>query len=124
MPFDGSRFDHGPLRLFDEMLEFFGPDGERWAQHAQIDDDGRRCLVGALAGCRAKLKMPKRDNAARYLRAAIRGHQGGNRISIMRFNDHEQRTFKDIRDVLLAAGEMARTGDIRLRDDRQLTLPL
>ena len=42
----------------------------------------------------------------------------------MQFNDHEQRMFKDIRDVLLAAGEIARTGDFGLRDDRQLTLPL
>jgi len=92
MPFDGSKFEYGLVRLFDEMLEFFGPDGERRAQGVQVG--GGRCLVGALSRCGAKLKMPKQDDAARYLRAAIRNHKRGNRISIVQFNDHEQRCSK------------------------------
>lgn len=48
MPFDGSHFRSGLIDLFDEMLGFFGPDGERWTQGVQIDGDGSRCLVGRL----------------------------------------------------------------------------
>jgi hypothetical protein len=122
MPFDG--YDFSLVHLFDEILWFFGPNGERWVQGTQIDGIGNRCLVGALAGCRAKLKLPKKDRAAHYLRAAIRRHQRGNRMSIVQFNDDPQRVFEDVRDVLFAARGMALTSGLSARDDRQLDLPI
>ena len=119
MPFDGSEFETGLVRLFDAMLAFFGPNGERWTQGLQIDEDGSRCLIGALAGCRAKLKMPKGDRAARYLRAAIRRHQRGDRLHIIQFNDGDGTGFDDIRDVIVMAREMAISKDTSYRDNRQ-----
>jgi hypothetical protein len=117
MPFDG--YEVSLVQLFDEMLRFFGPNGEQWIQGEWLDASGNRCLIGALAGLRAKLKLPKKDRATLLLRAAIRGHHG-RRMSIMAFNDRYKRSFADIHKVLLTARDMAITGEL----DRQLTLPV
>jgi hypothetical protein len=115
MPFDGSHFRFGLIDLFNEMLDFFGSDGERWTQGAQIGGDGSRCLVGALAACRAKLKMGKGDGAAQHLRWAIRYHTLWTRYSITGFNDADHTRFQDIRAVLILAKL-----SVTLCDERQL----
>ena len=117
MPFDGSHFRFGLIDLFDEMLDFFGPDGERWTQGGHIAEDGSRCLVGALAGCRAKLKMGKGDGASQHLRWAIRNHTRWEGHSIISFNDAGRTRFEDIRAVLILAKR-----SVGLRDERQLSL--
>ena len=34
--------------LLDDLLDFFGPDGEQWRRFAYEDAEGNRCLVGAV----------------------------------------------------------------------------
>jgi hypothetical protein len=120
MPFDGTNFQPGLIRLFDDMLDFFGPDGENWAQGSQIDNDAR-CLIGALKGCRARLGMPRRDKAAHYLRRAIAHYYSYYPSSIVAFNDMPYRTFNDIRIVIVMAREMAEHAD---PEPRQLRFAL
>src|SRR5262245_46929453 len=36
------------VKVLDLVLRFFGPHGENWLQGAEYDEQGRRCLVGAL----------------------------------------------------------------------------
>jgi hypothetical protein len=119
MPFDGTNFHPGLVRLFDDMRDFFGPDGENWAQGRQIDN-AARCLIGALKGCRARLGMSGRDKAAHYLRRAI-AHYLYYNSNIITFNDRPSRTFDEIRIVLLIAREMADHDDL---DPRQLRFAL
>lgn len=102
MPFDGTSFRYRVADVFDEMLEFYGPTGERWTQSSWVDGEGRRCLDGALKLCCSKLRIGKR-RARRRLRAAIRQHEGARRLSIILWNDEKRRTFKDIQAVLLIA---------------------
>ena len=122
MPFDGTNIQAGVVRLFDDMLEFFGPDGERWVQGMQLDEHGNRCLVGALKGGRARLGMSYCDDAAYYLRTAIRKYCSGKPSSIMDFNDAYNTQFDDIRAVILIARDMAERVDPHYRDARQMDL--
>jgi hypothetical protein len=110
MPFDGTNYQPGIIRLFDDMLDFFGPDGERWIQGAQTQGDGGRCLLGALKGCRARLGMPRRDNAVSYLRRAIWNYTRYH-SSLIAFNDVSCRQFGEIKFVIIMAREMAEHDD-------------
>jgi hypothetical protein len=55
MPFDGSDIPE-TARVIDALLEFFGPEGERWIQDRQWDKKGNRCLWGALRLTKCSLK--------------------------------------------------------------------
>jgi hypothetical protein len=51
------------------MREFFDG-GRRWRRGELVDDDGKRCNVGALRHIRATPRI-RADEAAHYLRRAI-----------------------------------------------------
>ena len=117
MPLDGTNFYPSVVDLFDAMLEFFGPDGDRWTTGEQVDRHGNRCLVGALRGCRAKLAMTSRqDMAAFYLRRAITKYISEPGCSIIDFNNSSYTKFNDIHAVIMMARRIA---DLSV-DPRQL----
>ena len=120
MPFDGTGFHPSVVELFEAMLDFYGPGGERWTVGELVDDDGSRCLVGAMRHCRAKLKMKRRDKAAHYLRLAIRRHENRGAVTIIDFNDHLASSFADIRKVLTGARDIALGKDKHPRQQLEL----
>jgi len=124
MPFDGANFEHGVAQLFEAMLEFLGPNGERWTCGTLLDKDGNRCLIGAMRHCRAKLRMNGGDKAAYCLRKAIRHHLNGEASDIMGFNDILADSFEDVRAVLVRARDSAFGKESPRYPREQLKLPI
>jgi hypothetical protein len=56
------------VQMLDQLAEFF-ENGRRWTRYKYHDDDGNRCLIGALRHLRAVMKM-QGDGTGYYLREA------------------------------------------------------
>jgi hypothetical protein len=95
--------------IIDQMLEFFGPYGERWTQHEHCDADGNRCLIGALLDAKHKLWV-NRDRTIRLIFEAIYGRTKGGIKAVClieAWNDGQWRTFDEIAAVLVHARNLA-----------------
>lgn len=89
--------------LFDQLLDFFGPHGERWLRGAWEDERGSRCLMGALNYfCSYHREVAVKVRAMQAIREAIRKYTGSP-SGIVDFNDAAQRRYEDVRAVLLIA---------------------
>jgi hypothetical protein len=111
MPFDGTgTAKTDELRILDKVLEVLGPHGERWIKDTLSNEVGDHCVLGALRHARRKLKTARGDKATLYIKLAInlapRVPQGC-RSSIATFNDDDNITFVQVRDVLRAARAIA-----------------
>lgn len=107
MPFDSqpatSPADDPVIKIFDRVLEIFGPNGENWMQFSH-SRDGRFCLLGAVyeASKHYDAGVFQRQifgDVIERLSAAI----PGNRIEA--WNDHSTRRFTDIRAAVMRARE-------------------
>jgi hypothetical protein len=112
MPLDG--IDHGAadaLRIIDAVIARLGPKGERW-HHGTRDAKGKYCLRSALRYARRKLKTAPGDPATDYIRQAIREVPGlpGFYGYVEAFNSRGATKFRDVREVLLRAKELAAIG--------------
>jgi hypothetical protein len=110
MPFD-ALIEEPCLEalIIDQMLDFFGPYGERWAQHENCDADGNRCLIGALLDAKHKLWV-NRDRTIRLIFEAIYGSTKGGIKTVClieAWNDETGRTFDEIAGVLVHARNLA-----------------
>ncbi len=106
MPFDGSDIPE-TARVIDALLEFFGPEGERWIQEHPWNKKGNRCLWGALRF--TKCSLTARRQAERQIAVAIdrlfppTDANATNSEIIIRYNDQIAQRYQDIRYVLLMA---------------------
>jgi hypothetical protein len=112
MPLDG--IDHGAadtVRIIDAVIEALGPKGERWRKGGMSDASGRHCLRGALFYARRKIDV-RGDRATDCILEAIRKipNLPGCWASMEAFNDRKNTKFRDVRDVLLRARELAAIG--------------
>lgn len=105
MPFDGDDIPEA-AHVIDDLLAFFGDEGERWIRERQWDKLGNRCLWGALRSNKNSLKS--RRLAERQIAAAIDqlfpplAHNEPRDI-IVHYNDKTAQCYHDIRYVLLVA---------------------
>jgi hypothetical protein len=89
------------VKVLDLVLRFFGPHGENWLQGAEYDEQGRRCLVGALRQIERQHRIntgPAQD----VIEAVI-----GEAPSFAYLNDCYCRSFTDLRVVILKARTVA-----------------
>ena len=112
MPLDG--INHGAadaLRIINAVIALLGPKGERW-HHGTHDAKGKHCLRSALHYARRKLKTAPGDPATAYIRQAIREVPQLPRFFdyVEAFNCRSATKFRDVREVLLRAKELAAIG--------------
>src|SRR5690348_775482 len=115
------------MRVIDLVLDFYGPNGERWLQGAFRDGRKRRCLVDAIAYVRRKHGNGG-DDAGWYIYEAIQpqiyevrpGHfwrppasaksvwcESQLRDRLMLYNDSHCKSFAELRAVLIKARRSA-----------------
>jgi hypothetical protein len=102
MPFDGATRAVTAVMMFDELLAFF-EEGRHWLQGDFHDEDGNRCLVGAMAHIRLKRGLG-RTRVAAYLHRAM-GEQGFDR-PLINLNDRAA-NYAELASFLRRARELA-----------------
>jgi hypothetical protein len=101
MPFDEASHHAMEVRILDEMLRILGQDGEYWIQDHERAGQ-RFCIVGALKHAEHLLRIYNCHGTHQLISATIeRCHD--THASIIDFNDSRDRSFADIREVLLLA---------------------
>ncbi|HTW28265.1 MAG TPA: hypothetical protein VME92_14130 [Acetobacteraceae bacterium] len=104
MPFDAQDPRLGAVAMIDAVLDYLGPDGERWYQGGWHRRD-QRCLLGTMAHLRA-VRHVKGDATRKYLLAAFRERRLRS-TSVIAVNDCAETTFDDVRGMLLTARAIA-----------------
>ncbi len=89
------------VQMLDLLSEFFDG-GRRWIRSEFHDDDGNRCLIGALAHLRAVTKM-RGDGSCHYLREA---QPQWRYKRIIDFND-DAKSYEAIRALIVSAPALA-----------------
>jgi len=93
--------------LLDDLLDFFGPGGEQWRRCAYEDEEGNRCLAGAVQLI-GDSRNSRDSGMTDYLSAAIWPRRSRewcyDRVGF--FNDH-CKGFGRIRAVILKARKLA-----------------
>src|SRR5215475_2295128 len=86
------------VKVLDLVLRFFGPHGENWLQGAEYDEQGRRCLVGAL-------RQIERQHHINTLAAqdVLQAAMGDDAPSFAYVNDCTCRSFTELRAIILKA---------------------
>jgi hypothetical protein len=110
MPFDGIPIKKRmriPVRVIDKALELLGPNGENWAKGFMFQH-GKFCMCGAIAKAseHMRLKGLRHEVAVGHLveMALKEAHE---EPVIEQFNDCKPRVFADIRNIMLAARQIA-----------------
>jgi hypothetical protein len=89
LPFDATPQPPEAVQVIDDLMAFFGPDGDRWIRGHQWDKSGNRCLWGALRS--SKLSLKARRQAEGFIVQELRTIDGvpssDNREIIMTYND-------------------------------------
>jgi hypothetical protein len=104
MPFDATDKRFATIALIDAMLEFFGPEGQRWTRYANDSGHGQHCLLGAMRRVRRRqgIKSDQLHHTLKRIERRVIGENWG----LQRLND-TRRSYDDIRTILLAAREYA-----------------
>jgi hypothetical protein len=93
------------VQVFDLLLEYFGEGGERWTRDRYDDDQGRRCLVGALHYLRCYHRVSS-ESAEGFLHEAIKQGRPYRKGGLVYFNDR-CRNYAELRSAIIEARSLA-----------------
>jgi hypothetical protein len=117
MPFDGNAERSAPVRLpdaphseppieariIDEALKILGPNGQKWIQGREADQQHNHCMIGAIKLARRRLKVKGDATERLVLNVLYRDNGLGQLQFIERFNDKPGRSFNHVRETFLLA---------------------
>jgi len=116
---DHVRHARAVAHLLDGVLEFFGEDGANWCQGFSVDPEGRRCLLGALQSVRttrpdelaelylAEAAAARNEYVAKLFTPEPASLFTACMAAIAYYNELCCRNFDDMRDLILAARDLA-----------------
>lgn len=98
--------------IIDQMLDFFGPYGERWIQNEHCDADGNCCVIGALLDAKRKLLVTGDRTVELIYRTVYISHPDRSCKAelIEAWNDGPWCTFAEVAEVLRDARQLAMSG--------------